>query len=120
MAVDAEFLEHLLELFSGLGPLRKARMFSGFGIYADGDAMFAMLTGEGRVFMKTDAQSGVEYLAAGSEPFSYARGGKITQVHSFMSLPESALDDPDEALRWARLSLPAAQAAAVQKRRKAR
>jgi DNA transformation protein len=34
-----------------------------------------------------------------------------------MSLPESALDDAEEALVWARLSLPPARAAAEAKRR---
>ena len=36
------------------------------------------------------------------------------EVRSLMSLPEAALDDPDEALRWARLSLAPARAAAAE------
>jgi DNA transformation protein len=33
-----------------------------------------------------------------------------------MSLPDSALDDPSEAVTWARLALPPAREAAVKKR----
>lgn len=117
MAVDPEFLDHVLGLFSGLGPLRTARMFSGVGIYAEGDAMFAMISGAGTVYMKSDASTLAEFLAAGADPFSYTRGTKTQQIQSLLSLPESALDDPDEALHWARLALSPAQEAAAEKRR---
>lgn len=120
MAVEREFLEHVLELFSGLAPLRIGRMFSGVGIYAEETAMFAMISGNGAVYMKSDATTQDEFLAAGSEPFFYTRNGKITQVQSLMTLPESALDDPEEAMHWAVLALPPARAAAAEKQRKKR
>lgn len=120
MAVEQEFLDHILELFSGLSPLRVARMFSGVGIYAEETAMFAMISGNGIVYMKTDATTQAEFEAAGSEPFFYTRNGKVTQIQSLMTLPESALDDPEEAMHWADLALPPARAAAAEKQRKKR
>lgn len=116
MAVDPDFTEHLLDLFSGLGPLRTGRMFSGVAIYADEDAMFAMISASGTVYMKSDAATEGAFRDAGSEPFWYTRASGTRQVTSLMSLPESALDDPEEALHWARLALGPAQAAAAKKR----
>ncbi|WP_010140711.1 TfoX/Sxy family protein [Oceanicola sp. S124] len=117
MAVDPDFLEHVRDLFAGLGPLRTGRMFSGAGLYVDEDVMFAMVSPDGQVFLKSDETTAQAFRDAGSRPFSYRRGDRSQQVTSFMTLPESALDDPEEALHWARLALPPAEAAAAEKRR---
>ncbi|KAA2316107.1 TfoX family protein [Pseudooceanicola sediminis] len=117
MAVDPDFIDHVRDLFSGLGPLRTGRMFSGIAVYAEEDAMFAMITASQTIYMKTDAACQAAYLAAGATPFTYTRKTGARQVTSLMTLPDAALDDPDEALIWARLSLPAARAAAAEKRR---
>ena len=116
MAIDAEFAEHIRDLFAGLGPVAARRMFSGLGLFVEEDVMFAMISSAGTVYMKSDGSTDAAYVAAGSEPFTYTRKSGETQVRSLMSLPESALDDAEEALHWARLSLPAARAAAAQKR----
>jgi DNA transformation protein len=117
MAVDPDFVEHVIDLFSGLGPIGRTRMFSGVGLYAEGDAMFAMITANEVVWMKSDTDTEAAFLAAGSRPFTYDRATGTREVRTLMSLPESAMDDPDEALSWARLSLPPARAAAEAKRR---
>ncbi|QPM89342.1 TfoX/Sxy family protein [Pseudooceanicola algae] len=116
MAVDPDFLDHVLDLFSGLGALRTGRMFSGVGIYAEEGAMFAMISGSGAVLMKSDDSTEAAYVAAGSTPFSYERKTGTREVRSLMSLPESALDDPEEAMAWARISLAPARVAAAEKR----
>ncbi|MGR3322334.1 MAG: TfoX/Sxy family protein [Pseudooceanicola sp.] len=116
MAVEKEFLDHVLELFAGLGPLRTGRMFSGAAIYAEEDAMFAMISSSGVVYMKSDDATRPAFEAAGSEPFWYTRGTGERQVTSLMSLPESAMDDRGEALDWARLSMGPARDAAIRKR----
>ncbi len=118
MPVEKEFLTHVLELFSGLGPLRTARMFSGAAIYAEDDAMFAMISSSGTVYMKSDASTRADFLASGAEPFWYMRGEKRMEIQSLLSLPESALDDPEDAVFWAHKALPPARAAAKEKRRK--
>jgi len=116
MAVDAELRDHVLDLFAGLAPLRSARMFSGLGIYTENDVMFAMVAASGTVYMKSDASTHAAYAAAGAQPFTYTRANGTQQVTSLMSLPDSAMDDPDEALQWAQTSLPPARAAADKKR----
>lgn len=117
MAVEKEFLTHVLELFAGLGPLRTARMFSGIAVYAEDNAMFAMISASGIVYMKADATTAPVFHDSGAEPFWYIRGNKKQEIQSLLSLPESALDDPDEALYWARLALPPARVAAAEKQR---
>ena len=113
MATDPEFVEHVRDLFSGLGPIRTGNMFSGTALYID-DAMFAVILND-TVFMKSDDALGEAYLEAGSEPFEYDRKDGRRVVTSLMSLPVSALDDPGEALDWARKSLVPAEAAAVKR-----
>ena len=88
-------------------------MFGGAGLFLD-DAMFGLIANE-TIFMKTDDDLARAYADAGSEPFVYSGGGKTTEM-SYWRLPDSAMDDPDEALDWARRSLIPAEAAAAQKR----
>ncbi|MCA1335420.1 TfoX/Sxy family protein [Pseudooceanicola marinus] len=116
MAVDPDFLEHLRDLFADLGPLRVGRMFSGAALYVEEDVTIAMISASGTIYMKSDATTEAAFRTAGSEPFTYARKTGPRVVPSLMSLPESALDDPEEALHWARLSLGPARAAALAKR----
>jgi DNA transformation protein len=115
MAADPELIEHLRDLFAGLGPLSVRRMFSGAGLYAEGDAMFALIARD-TVYLKTDESTRPLFEAAGSIPFAYERDGRLRSLPSFMTLPEAAFDDPDEALDWARRALPPARAAAEAKR----
>lgn len=113
MGLSPEFAEHLRDLFGALGPITTRRMFSGAGVYL-GEAMFAIVVDD-TLYMKTDAELAEAYAAEGSEPFSYAtRDGRRT-IGGLMRLPDSALDDPDEALAWARRSLVPAEAAAARR-----
>ena len=113
MAVSEEFAEHLRDLFGALGQLHIRRMFGGVGLFID-DAMFG-LVGDETIYMKTDDELARAYSAAGSEPFTYSGSGRSIEM-SYWRLPDSALDDPDEALDWARRSLVPAELAAAQKR----
>lgn len=112
MTAAGDFAEHVGDLFGGLGHVTVRRMFGGLGVYR-GTAMFALVA-DGTVYMKTDEALARAYAEAGSAPFVY-EGGKKRIEMSYWRLPESALDDPDEALAWARRSLVPAEAAAVEK-----
>ena len=115
MATDPALLAHVRDLFAGLEPISVGRMFSGTALYVDGDVMFAAILG-GTVWMKSDASTRAQFDAAGSRPFSYMRKSGAREAASLMSLPDSAMDDPAEAMDWARLSLPPATEAAAKKR----
>lgn len=118
MAIRSEFSEHLHDLFGRLGPIRTRRMFGGAGVFL-GDAMFALVVDD-TLYMKADAELARAYAEAGSEPFRYATGDGSRTLTGFMRLPDSALDDPEEALAWARRSLAPAEAAASKRATKRR
>jgi len=119
MPTDPGFLRHILDLFAELGPLHTGRMFGGTSIYQD-DAMFAVIFGDA-IYMKSDPDLGVAYTDAGATPFVYDTKTGARTIHGLMSLPDSALDDPEEALAWARRSLvPAAKAARKRSAQKAK
>jgi DNA transformation protein len=113
--MDRDFL---IELFAGFGPVTIRRMFSGFGISADG-TNFALAL-RGGLYLRADEDTIPRFEAEGSKPFSYQTRAKTVTVASYWTLPERLYDDPDEMTDWARASLAAAQRAALRKRPKAK
>ncbi len=124
MSEAAADLAFAADLFSGLGSVQPRRMFGGAGLYAGG-VMFALVD-EGRIYLKTDAALQADLAAAGAVAWIYTerRGPKagVPQETSYWSLPEPALDDPEQACAWARRALAVAEArkAAAPKRRRPR
>lgn len=41
-----------------------------------------------------------ELMAAGSEPFTYGKVGRIIVVAKYQSAPSGCLDDPEELSAW--------------------
>ena len=95
-----------MELFEPLGPLRSRRMFGGAGIYADG-RMFALIAGS-EIYLKVDDVNRPAFEEAGSGPFVYTGKSGEPMAMSYWLLPETAVDDADEALVWGRLGVEAA------------
>ncbi len=112
MSESASDLAFAVELLSGMGRVEARRMFGGAGLYAEG-LMFGLVD-DGIIFLKVDAALKEALVAAGSRPWVYSqsKGPKagVPQETSYWSLPEAALDDPDEARDWGRRALAAAQA----------
>lgn len=106
-------MNHALDLFSDLGAVRTGRMFGGTSLYID-DAMFAVIFGDA-LYMKADKALAAEYAEAGSAPFQYDTKVGTRSIAGLTSLPDSAMDDPEEALFWACKSLIPAQKAAVKR-----
>ena len=104
--------EAIRDVFQALGrPLHIRRMFGGLGIYQD-DLMFALAI-RGEIYLKTDAETLERFEALGSRPFSYtSRGGRNVSM-SYWLMPDSALEEPDEAARLGELAI----AAALRRRR---
>ena len=115
MAADPELVDHLKDLFADVGPITVKRIFSGAGLYAEDDAMFCLIA-FGTAWLKTDADTRPLFEAEGSTPFTVEMRGRVRSLPTFMSLPESAMDDAEEAMKWARLALPPARATAAEKR----
>ncbi len=114
MAYDPDFGDWVREHFAGLGPIEIKRMFGGAGIYANG-LMFALLD-DGVVWLKADATNAPLLFEAGARQFTYSTKDGQTMTMAYWSLPESAMDDPDEAVGWARQSIDAALSKATTKR----
>ena len=111
--MDAEAIR---DVFRGLGYIQIRRMFGGQGIY-QGDVMFA-LEAYGELYLKADDKTVESFRERGSRPFSFEnRDGRVTAT-SYWLMPESALDDPDEAARLAETALQAARRAKAAKARK--
>jgi Regulator of competence-specific genes len=107
MALDRAFEDWARDHLSGLGAFEIKRMFGGAGIMADG-VMFAIL-GDDALWLKADAGLCAEMEARGSRQFSMpTKSGKVMTL-PYWSLPEAAMDDPDEAVIWARQALDVAR-----------
>lgn len=113
--MDRDFL---IELFAGFGPVAIRRMFSGFGVSADG-VNFALVL-RGAVYLRADENSIPRFEAEGCGPFSYDMMGKVRTIGSYWKLPERLYDEPDEVTEWARTAHAAAERAALAKRSRVR
>ena len=113
--MDRDFL---IDLFSEFGPVTIRRMFSGFGISADG-VNFALALRAG-LYFRADEQTIARFEAEGSKPFQYQTRTKTVTVRSYWQLPARLFDDSEELSVWARAALAAAQRAALGKRPKQR
>jgi DNA transformation protein len=114
MAYDPAFGDWVREHFSGLSALQIKPMFSGAGVYADG-LIFALLD-DGVVWMKADDTNAPSLIEAGARQFTFPTKTGETMTMGYWSLPDSALDDPDEAVVWARRSMEVAARKAAAKR----
>jgi DNA transformation protein len=113
--MDRDFL---IDLFSGFGPVTIRRMFSGFGISADG-TNFALALRSG-LYFRADVETIPRFEAEGSKPFQYQTSTKTVTVNSYWELPARLFDDPEELSDWAKAALGAAHRAAIRKRPKKR
>jgi DNA transformation protein len=113
--MDRDFL---IDLFADFGPVTIRRMFSGFGISADGTNFAVAL--RGGLYLRADDQTIPRFEAEGSKPFQYQTRARTVTVSSYWQLPERLYDDPEELTGWARAALAAAQRAALGKRPKPR
>lgn len=99
--------DSIADLFAGLGRVTIRRMFGGKGIYHNGQIVAIELRDE--LMLKADDVSAPEFEAAGCTQWTYvgSRHGK-TVAMPYWSVPDSALDDPEEFGQWARRAYEAA------------
>jgi DNA transformation protein len=107
VAVSAAGRAFALELFAGLGRLTARAMMGGLTLYCEG-RVFAIVTGEERIYLKAAGGLAEALAAEGAEQFAYARRDGVTARMGYWSLPDAALDDPEAACEWARRALDAA------------
>jgi DNA transformation protein len=99
--------DHIRDVFSGLGPVSIRKMFGGKGVYHQG-LIVGVLLSTGELLLKADATSAPDFAAAGATQWAYeARSGKAAHM-PYWSIPDSAMDDPDELSSWTRKAYEAA------------
>ncbi len=105
MSLNAADIAFVKELFGDIPDLSTRRMFGGLGLYADG-VIFALMRSDGQILLKAVTPAFEETLARqGARKWTYTRkSGKDTAM-PYWSLPDSALDDPEEAAALARRAL---------------
>ncbi len=109
MPLSPGFTDYALELLSGFGGIEAKRMFGGAGLYRDG-VMFAILDDD-VVFFRVDDRLEADLKAQGSVPWSYSmKSDGSTREMGYWRMPETAADDPDEAVTIAKRAYAAAQA----------
>ena len=108
-----EFAQYMLDVFRLFDRITLRRMFAGYGIFREG-VMFGLVYDE-TLYLKTDAENVIDFQRQGLKQFEYARQGKLIGL-SYYQAPDSVLEDPNEAARWARRSFEAAIRADVSKR----
>lgn len=117
---DTSFHDFVRELFAGVGRVEVKRMFGGAGAWCDG-VMF-LLIADDTIHIKVDDALKAELRAEGCGPFVWEpqggpRAGEKIDL-GYWRLPDSALDDPDEAAVWGRKALAVAKAKAKAKKPK--
>ena len=108
MAVSPAEIDAAKDLFADLGAALTHRpMMGGAMLYADG-RLFAAIMGEDGVYLRARGPLAERLAAAGSRQFVWTRPGDGRRMAmGYWSLPEAALDAPEEACDWAREALEA-------------
>lgn len=97
--------EAIRDIFAGLGPVTIRRMFGGKGVYHGG--LIVGVEVDGDILLKADATTAPDFAAEGSTQWTY-EGKKKPVAMPYWSIPDQALDDPDELQRWTRKAYEAA------------
>ncbi|MEX0970047.1 MAG: TfoX/Sxy family protein [Paracoccaceae bacterium] len=105
MAVTAEDIDFVCDLFAGVGPITYRKMMGGLSIYADGQ-IFAILSADGQIYLKANGVFAEELAAMGERRFAMERDG-VTRSMGYYTMPGEALDDPELAVEWGRRALAA-------------
>lgn len=103
MAYDPEFGDWVRDHLSGLGSIEIKPMFGAAGVKQRG-AMFAILD-DGVIWLKATGDLAETLKAEGARQFTYPTKDGQTMAMAYWSMPETALDDPEEAVAWARRSV---------------
>jgi DNA transformation protein len=114
MAVSAEFIAYLDDLFSVVPGSEIKRMFGGVGVFRHG-LMYALAMSDGRIALKADEENVPAFKAEGCEEWTYERRKSPKRSMNYWYMPERLADDPDELRDWALASFDAAVRADARK-----
>ena len=123
MAVQAQYLDYVLEQLAGLGGVRTRRMFGGVGLYS-GELFFGLIDDD-TLYFKTDASNAAQYQARRMPRFMPPANRPLGPM-GYHQVPADIIEDGETLVAWARQSVVVAlasrakQAAGPRKKRKKR
>lgn len=97
---DAAFIRFVLDQLQALGEVRSRAMFGGHGLYHRG--VFFGIVFDGRLYLKTDADTVTGYVAAGMGPF---RPTPRQTLARYYEVPAEILEDADVLAAWTRTAV---------------
>lgn len=106
MVVSPQFKTFICDLFSGLGIISARPMFGGAGVYCDG-VMFALISDDA-LYIKVDEALKADLTSLDSSPFlvDFGKGDQGPRpMNGYWSMPQRAMDDPDDACQWGQKAL---------------
>ena len=103
--MSREYLDYLHDLFSAFAPVTTRAMFGGHGVYRDG-VIIAIFIDEA-IYLKVDDATRAAFEAEGCTPFVYEAKGRIVPMR-YSTVPDEALDSPQEFRPWAQRAWEAA------------
>ncbi len=105
MAVSAEQIAWARDVFRQVPDVTTKKMFGGLSLYSQG-TIFAIIGPDEELLIKARDDLAEALEADGSTQWVYdGHKDKKPTAMPYWTLPESAMDDPDEAASWARRSL---------------
>lgn len=104
MALSAEDIAFVEDLFADLGPITCRKMFGGIGIYSQG-TIFAVKMSDGTLRLKEAGDLAEAYAAEGWQKWTFIRKNGAEGSMPYWTIPEDVLDDPETACHWARRAL---------------
>ena len=103
--MSSDFIDYLSDVLAPLGSVRGKRMFGGIGIYIDN--LFCAIIVNDYLYFKGDDANEAQFISRKCPAFTYEKNGVDFSMR-YYRVPDEALDDANEMLRWARLGLEAA------------
>jgi len=105
VSVAEEDIAFARDIFSELGKITSRKMMGGATFYADG-AIFAIVSGEGQIYLRSKDALAARLLSEGERKFQWEnpKTGKVGSM-GYVTLPDAALDDPALACSLAREAL---------------
>lgn len=100
MSISDADIAFALELFDGVPALSKRKMMGGLMLYSEGQ-VFALASSEGRIYLKASGEFAEELAAEGAQIFQMTNKDGKTGSMGYWTLPDAALDAPEEAVNWA-------------------
>ena len=115
MSVDTGLIDWVAEALEPMGTVSKRPMMGGATLYLDG-IVFAIVSQDGALWFKADAQSDAIWDENGCVRFTFDMGDKTGSMN-YRRAPDDVFDDCEAMQRCAALGVEAGRRAPVKKRK---